>query len=97
MTSHDQPTTRLTDVITHHPQALSLKVTYTEATHAWSAMVLDHQHQVLETVEVITTPSTENALAIIDTHLISAGRHRTSEWVQADQPGGKTFTTDLRP
>lgn len=96
MTSHDQPTTRLTDVITHHPQALSLQVTYTEATHSWSAIVLDHQHQVLETVEVITTPSTENALAIIDTHLISAARPRTSDWTQADQPGGKAFSADLR-
>lgn len=97
MTSHDQPTARLTDVIGHHPGALSLQVTYTEATHAWSVIVLDHEHQVLETVEVITTPNAQNALAVIDTHLISAGRPRTSDWVQADQPEGTTFTADLRP
>lgn len=97
MTSHDQPTARLMDVIAHHPGALSLQVTYTEATHAWSAIVLDHEHQVLETVAVITTPNAQNALAVIDTHLINAARPRTSNWVQADQPEGTTFTTDLRP
>ena len=38
MTGHDQPIQRLTDVITHRPRALSLQVTYTEASHSWSAI-----------------------------------------------------------